>query len=135
MIGVVLSGAKVALANGGVTIRRHDRHDVHVEVVKLSLGKANGFSEQFFVRVAQLVESLSRLRVTFSAVECEPFGFALQELLVVSHAVQPVRGLPSVRLSQSKSEAPHHDVVTVDGSTKVENPHREVGPLDPVDFR
>ena len=73
------------------------------------------------------MESQSRLCVTFSAVECEPFRMVCQCVLVIRHVVQPVCRLPPERLTHTEPKAPHHCIAAINGGTKVEDAHGKVG--------
>ena len=58
--------AKIALTNRAVGIRRHDRDGVEVVDIELRPRPFHRFLKQLFIRVAKVIESLSRHGVALS---------------------------------------------------------------------
>lgn len=86
--GGFLAFAKLALADRGVAVGRHDGHDVHLVVIELDLGEADDFAEEFLVGVTELVFLDFGVVVSLAAVKGEPLGMVFHGLKVVAEGTE-----------------------------------------------
>ena len=133
-LGRVFALALLALADGGVTIRRHHRDHAHFEVIELRPDIADRFLKQFFIRVTELIDR-PRLKAPLATIHREPLGMRREDLRVIRHGIEPVGVLDAVGIAHTEPHEPHGIVSPMHATVVAEAPLLEVGPHRLVEFR
>ena len=132
-LGRVFACTQRALADGRVSIGRHHRDHAHLIVIELGADIAHRFLEQFFVRVAQLVD-LPFVEAAFATVHREPLGMRGEDLVPPRHGIKPVGILNVVRIAHAQPHKPHGRVATVYPAVIVEAALSKIGSHSFVQF-
>ena len=132
-LGRVFACAQGALADGRISIGRHHRDHAHLEVIELGADIPHRFMEQFFVRVAQLVD-LPHVEAPFAAIHREPLGMRCKDFLPPCHGIEPVGILNAIRIADAEPHEPHRRVAAMHPAVVVEPALSKIRPHSFVQF-
>ncbi len=104
-------------------------------MIELRASPTDGFLEEFFVRITEMIEPLAALVIPFAAVQREPLRVRFQDLVTMRHVVHAVCDAQAVGISHPQPHRPHRGITSRDTKANIESPHGKVGVHGFVDLR
>ena len=102
-------------------------------MIELGADIAHRFLEEFFVRVAQLVD-LPHVEAPFAPIHREPLGTRGEDFLSSRHGIEPVGILNAIWIAHAEPHEPHRRLAAMHPAVIVKAALRKVGPHRLVQF-
>ena len=118
--------AFLALADGRVTIRRHDGDGFKGIRVEQCPRPANGLAQEFVVRIAELALRVIGAEVALAAVESEPLGMLREDLVAIRHRGHAMGDLQAIVVAHAEAHRPKGCLRADDAEAEIELPQRKI---------